>query len=64
MHACTNCKKELTNAGLCVNCQREYDDFCEYLHAKEVQEERWMEVTKEMAIDAGDRSLEGQLIRW
>jgi hypothetical protein len=33
---------------------------------KEVHEEqeRWMEVTKEMAIDAGDRSLEGQLIRW
>ncbi len=64
MDSCNNCKKELTYSGLCVDCQREYDDFCEYLHAEEVQEEQSYQVTKEMAIDAGDRKLEGQWIRW
>lgn len=64
MKVCSNCKKELTEAELCVDCQREYEDFCEYLHHKELQEDEGFIVTKEMSIDAGDRSLEGLLIRW
>ena len=65
MHVCTNCRKELTNSELCIDCQREYEDFCEYLHAKEEHEDmrNWHQVTKEMAIDAEDRRLEGQWIR-
>ncbi len=61
IHVCTNCKKELTYAGLCVDCQREYEDYCEYIREND---EQYVTVTKEMAIDAGDKNLEGQVIKW
>ena len=65
MNVCTNCRKGLTYSELCIECQREYDDFCEYLHAEEMhKEEQYVQVTKDMAMDAGDRTLEGQWIRW
>lgn len=35
-----------------------YCDSCLY------EEERYIEITREMAIDAEDRSLEGQIIKW
>lgn len=55
----------MTYSELCIECQREYDDFCEYLHAEEMhKEEQYVQVTKDMAMDAGDRTLEGQWIRW
>lgn len=65
MHVCSNCKKELTDAELCIDCQRECHDYCQYLRAEEEHEDmrNWYQVTKEMAIDAGDRRLEGQWIR-
>ena len=41
---------------------REYEDYLNYRSAEDAHEE--MVVTREMAIDAGDRRLEGQLFRW
>jgi hypothetical protein len=64
MNVCTNCKKELTNSELCVECQCEYDEFAQYLHEEEMREEQYYQVTREMAIGAGDRSLEGHWIKW
>lgn len=56
---CTNCKKP--------NCEDGQDTCTEcaiYLQDIEAEEHPNVQVTKEMAIDAGDRRLEGQWIRW
>ncbi len=31
---------------------------------QEPEPEQWMQVTREMAIDGGDRALEGQWVKW
>lgn len=43
------------------------DEELERMHYEEQaseEERRWMQVTREIAIDAGDRRLEGEWIRW
>lgn len=43
--------------------ERLHGQCCAYL-ADEEEDEVWIEVTREMAMDAGDPSMEGALWRW
>ena len=64
MPICKECKKEVLPEDFeeeietCIEC---------IIYAQEAENEqqnRLVQVTREMAIDAGDRSLEGQWIEW
>lgn len=60
---CRGCGKtvsELPDGNLCEECII-FEQECA---AQEQEGDKMVQVTREMAIDAGDRSLEGQWIRW
>jgi len=60
MPICENCKRDVMpedyddETYLCTECAEYLDDI----------EREWVLVTHEMALDAGDPSLEGQSVRW
>ncbi len=60
MPICENCKRNVTpedyneDTHLCTECAEYLDDI----------DDEWVLVTREMALDAGDPSLEGQWVRW
>lgn len=63
---CRNCQKELNKAdlefgepsGLCYEC---YMYECQ---VRDAEQSEMRQITRDMAIDAGDPSLEGQWIEW
>ena len=61
---CKHCNRELeiVSDNMCTECLDYYIDYCE--NAWNGAEDNYQKVTKEMAIDAGDRRLEGQRINW
>jgi DNA-directed RNA polymerase subunit RPC12/RpoP len=45
--------------NLCPNCVEQI-----ILNEMEIEENRYVQITRDMALDAGDSSLEGQWIKW
>lgn len=64
MQKCSECERETKPedfdelAGRCNDC------FNAAQEAENERQSRLVQVTREMAIDAGDRNLEGQWIEW
>lgn len=69
---CYNYKKELCTrdtiliSGIpcCFECIGYYNDYCENAWNGVEDEDEYRIVTREMAKDAGDLTLEGQIIKW
>ena len=64
MAICKECKKEVSPEDF----EKEIETCIEciiYIQEAECESQRQMvQVTRDMAIDAGDRSLEGQWVEW
>lgn len=65
---CSNCNKEISSEkAICLENGTVVCYAClEYLKEQKQDDERnrMMQITKEMAIDAGDRNLEGKWVMW
>lgn len=63
-------KKICSHCGVEFDSKFETDDTCPNCvemiirQEMEIEENRWVQVTREMALDAGEPSLEGQWIKW
>ena len=60
---CSTCEREMSEQDMatdemCGECYMQHEEW------QREQEEDWVQVTRDMAIDAYDRSLEGQWIQW
>jgi hypothetical protein len=66
MQICIDCKTEteLNLEGRCVNCDAFYQDYCNQAYEENLEKDEYVVITKDMAIDAGDRSMEGHLWKW
>ena len=63
MKACEWCGEEFEQLNkeqtICLQCEEQY-----VRQMREEEENRYIEVTREMAMDACDMSLEGQIWKW
>ena len=64
MPKCKVCEKEVLPEEFEAEIETCFECIIYGQQAERESQHQWVQVTREMAIDAGDSSLEGQYIEW
>jgi hypothetical protein len=62
MNVCKNCDRasDINLVGLCPMCEEQWSDYLESVQ----KNTEYVVITREMAMDAGDPTMEGQRLTW